>query len=93
MRSYQPNIDKPTEELKTQVLKDLTQSEPVNMAIDAYRNGKRRMAEAEANQKLDEFIWEVLQTDDYQSWLADNLKKDERRRKKKVPADDLKRVN
>ena len=92
MRSYQQNIDKPTEELKEQVLKDLTQSEPVNMAIDAYRNAKRQMAEAEASQKLDEFIWEVFQTDDYQTWLADGLKKDEKRRKKKIPAEDLKRV-
>ncbi len=92
MRSYQSNINKPTEELSAQVLKDLTQQKENNMAIDAYRKAKRQMAEAEARKALDGFVAAVTQTDEYNAWLAGELKKDERRRKKKVPANDLHRV-
>ena len=92
MRSYQPNVNKPTEELSAQVLKDLTQQKENNLAIDAYRKAKRQMAEAEARKALDGFVAAVSQTDEYNAWLAGELKKDERRRKKKVPANDLHRV-
>lgn len=91
-RSYQPNIDKPTEELSAQVLKDLTQNPENNMAIDAYRKAKRGMEEATARKALDDFVAIITQTEGYLTWLAQELKKDERRSKKKLPADDAKRV-
>lgn len=91
-RSYQPNVDKPTEDLSQQVLKDLTQKPENIMAVDAYREAKRKMVEAEAHQLLEDFVKSMTESQDYQKWLAQELKKDERRRKKKVPADDAKRV-
>lgn len=91
-RAYQKNIDKPTEELTEQILKDLTQKPENNALIDNYREAKQMMAEAEARQAIDEFIKQTIETQDYQNWLAPELKKDERRRKKKIPDSDLKRV-
>ena len=46
-RSYQQQIDLPTEELTEQVLKTVTESESTNMLIDNYRKMKRQMADAE----------------------------------------------
>ena len=92
MRSYQPNVNKPTEALSAQVLKDLTEKKENNMAIDAYRKAMREMEEATAHKVLNEFVAGVIQTQEYQAWQASELKKDEHRRKKKMPADDLHRV-
>lgn len=91
-RVYQPNIDKPTEELTAQVLKDLTQGQAVNMAIDAYRQAKQKMAEAEARQQAELFVKEVTESEAYLNWQKRELKRDEKRRKKRIPADDQKRV-
>lgn len=92
MRSYQPNVNQPTQELSAQVLKDLTAQKENNMAIDAYRKAKHDMADATARKALSEFVAAVVQTEEYQAWLLAELKKDERRSKKKVPADDVHRV-
>lgn len=92
MRSYQPNVNQPTQELSAQVLKDLTAQKENNMAIDAYRKAKRDMADATTRKALSEFVAAVVQTEEYQAWLLAELKKDERRSKKKVPADDVHRV-
>ena len=92
MRSYQPNVNQPTQELSAQVLKDLTAQKENNMAIDAYRKAKHDMADATARKALSEFVAAVVQTEEYQAWLLAELKKDERRSKKKVPADDVQRV-
>lgn len=91
-RVYQQNINKPTEELTAEVLKGLME-QPRNMElIDAYRQLKREMAEAEARGAVEEWVKEVVKTEDYKKWLASELKKDERRKRKLMPADDLKRV-
>ena len=90
--SYQENIDQPTKELAEQVLKDMMQSPANNMLIDNYRLLKRQMAEAEARQAVEEFVSETVATQDYKEWLAPELKKDEHRKKKRMPESDLKRV-
>ena len=91
-RVYQPNINKPTEELTAEVLKGLME-QPRNMElIDAYRRLKREMAEAEVREAVEEWVKEVVKTEDYKKWLTQELKKDERRKRKLVPTDDLKRV-
>lgn len=91
-RSYQKRIDLPTEELTEQVLKEVTESASTNALIDNYRQMKHEMADAQARQELDQFVASVTELEDYQKWLAAELKKDERRRNKRVPEGDLKRV-
>ena len=90
--SYQENIDQPTKELAAQVLKNLTEAPATNALIDEYRLMKQKMAEAQAKEIVDEFVNEMKETQDYKEWLADGLRKDEKRRKKRIPESDLKRV-
>ncbi len=89
---YQPNINQPTKELVAEALKGMIEHPANNELIDSYRQMKRRMAEAEAKKAVDEFVKEVVATDDYKSWLAAELEKDERRTKKRIPTSDLERV-
>ena len=91
-RVYQEGIDKPTKELLEQVLKNLTECPENNTLIDCYREAKRQMAEAEAQQTVDELVKEFVASEDYQKWLKKALKADERRTKKRIPTDDLQRV-
>ena len=91
-RVYQQNINKPTEELTAEVLQSLMEQPRNQELIDAYRQLKREMAEAEVREAVEEWVKEVVKTEDYKKWLASELKKDERRKRKLVPADDLKRV-
>ena len=89
---FQPNINKPTQELCEQALKGMME-QPENIElVDNYRQMKRQMAEAEARQAVEEFVKEVVATDDYKKALAAELKKDERRKNKRVPTSDLERV-
>ena len=89
---FQPNINQPTEELVAEALKAMMEH-PANIElVDNYRQMKRQMAEAEARQAVEEFVNDVLALDDYKSWLAKGLKKDEHRRKKQMPTSDLERV-
>ena len=82
---FQTNINKPTQELCEQALKGMMEH-PANIElVDNYRKMKRQMAEAEARQAVEEFVNGVLALDDYKSWLAKELKKDERRRKSRYP--------
>ena len=91
-RVFQQNINQPTEELSEQVLRDLT-TRPVTVAlIDNYRLAKRQMVEAEARQAIEAFVRDTMATQDYQVWLSCELKKDERRKKKRMPSNDLDRV-
>lgn len=90
--SYQENIDQPTKELAAQVLKNLTEAPATNALIDEYRLMKQKMAEAQTKETVDEFVNEMKETQDYKEWLADGLRKDEKRRKKRIPDSDLKRV-
>ena len=89
---FQPNINQPTQELAAEALKAMTEHPANNELIDSYRQLKRQMAEAEARQTVAEFVSEVIATDDYKSWLAAELKKDERRTKKRMPSSDQERV-
>jgi hypothetical protein len=89
---FQPNINQPTQELAAEMLKGMMEHPANNELIDNYRKMKRQMAEAEARQAVGEFVNDVLTLDDYKSWLAAGLKKDEKRRKKLMPSDDLQRV-
>ena len=91
-RVYQPTIDQQTQELSEQVLKDLTQRPDNNMLIDKYRELKRELKESQARDAIKEFVEKVKELQEYKDWLALNLRKDEKRKKKKVPKDDLKRV-
>ena len=91
-RVFQPGIDKPTQELTDQILKDITQKPENNTLVDNYRQMKQEMAKAIAAQALGEFVDMMKEREEYKEWLALNLKKDEKRRKKKVPQDDAKRV-
>ena len=91
-RVYQPSINAQTRELAEQALKDMM-GHPQNISlIDSYREAKRRMAEAEAKQAVEELVKEFLASEGYQKWLAKELKADERRTKKRMPAGDLQRV-
>lgn len=90
--AYQDNIDKPTNQLVAQILKDLTEAAETNALIDNYRQMKAQMEEAEAKQQLDEFVQKVAASEGYQKWLRPELRKDEHRRKKRVPESDLERV-
>lgn len=91
-RVFQPTINAQTRELAEQVLKDMMGHPENNSLIDNYREAKRRMAEAEAKQAVEELVKEFLASEGYQKWLAKELKEDERRTKKRIPADDLQRV-
>ena len=91
-RVYQENIGKPTKSLSEQVLKDLTEHPVNNALIDNYRDAKRQMAEAEAQQSVKKLVKKYVTLEKYQKWLAKELKKDEKRKKKLVPNDDLGRV-
>ena len=89
---FQPNINQPTQELVAEALKAMMEH-PANIElVDNYRKMKRQMAEAEALQTVEEFVKEVVASDDYKRWLASELKKDERRSKKRMPDSDLERV-
>ena len=90
--TYQDNVEQPTKELVAQVLKDLTEAPDTNTLIDEYRQLKRKMAEAQASEAVDKFVDEMKETQDYKEWLAEGLRKDEKRRKKRIPDSDLKRV-
>lgn len=91
-RVYQPNINKPTEELTAEVLNGQMEQPRNQELIDAYRRLKREMAEAEARGAVEEWVKEVVQGEDYEKWLTQELKKDEHRKKKHIPDTDLKRV-
>ena len=89
---FQPNINSATQQLVEEGLKSMMEH-PKNIAlVDNYRQLKRRMAEAEARQAVEEFVSEVTATDDYKRWLSAELKKDERRSKKRIPVADQDRV-
>ena len=89
---FQPNINKPTQELCEQALKGMMEHPENNELIDNYRQMKRQMAEALVRQIVEEFANEVVAPDGYKRWLASELKKDERRSKKRMPTSDLERV-
>ena len=89
---FQPNINQPTQELVAEALKAMMEHPANNALIDIYRKMKRQMAEAEARQTVEEFVKEVVASDDYKRWLASELKKDESRSKKRMPGSDLERV-
>ena len=91
-RVYQPNINQPTQELTAQILRETTQKPEHNMAIESYRKFRLAMAEAEAKQAVEEFVNSIKELPEYKEWLRDAQKKDERRKKKLIPEDDLKRV-
>ena len=91
-RCFQTKINQPTQQLTEQVLKDLTESVRINELVTSYRDMKRQLAIAIANQTVDEFVAEMRQNDVYEAWLRKELKADERRRTKKFTADDQKRV-
>ena len=89
---FQPNVNQPTQGLVAEMLKGMIEH-PANIElVENYRQMKRRMAEAEACQAVEEFVKEVVATDDYKRWLAAELKKDERRAKKRMPVLDHERV-
>ena len=83
-RVYQPTIDQQTQELSEQVLKDLTQRPDNNMLIDKYRELKRELKESQARDAIKEFVEKVKEQQEYKDWLALNLRKDEKRKKKKA---------
>ena len=91
-RVFQPSINAATQELVEQGLKSMMEHPKNNELIDKYRDMKRQMSIALANQAVDELVKDVKACEVYQKWLASELKKDERRTKKRVPGDDLQRV-
>ena len=91
-RTFQSNINQPTQELTEQALKGMIEHPKNNELIDSYRLMKSKMAEAVAHQEVEEFVKSVVETQDYKSYLAEELRKDARRKNKRMPSDDLKRV-
>ena len=91
-RVYQTSINSATKELVEKGLKDMMEAPSNNELIDNYREMKRQMAAALANQEVDTLVKDVTESQPYKSWLAKELKRDERRTKKRMPIDDLQRV-
>ena len=91
-RIFQPSINAATKELVEEALKAMMEHPKNNELIDEYRRMKRQMAEALARQAVDALVKEITETEDYKRWLAGELKIDKRRTKKRVPTDDLQRV-
>ena len=91
-RLFQSNINSQVEERAEQALKAMMEHPKNNSLIDCYREAKQQMAEAEANHTVDELVKMLTATEGYQKWLARELKADERRTKKRMPADDLRRL-
>ena len=91
-RVFQPSINAATKELVEEGLKAMMEHPKNNALIDNYRKMKHQMAEALARQAGEELVNEIVASDDYKNWLARELKKDEHRRKKRMPIDDLQRV-
>jgi hypothetical protein len=91
-RVFQPSINAATQELVEEGLKSMMEHPKNNELIDNYREMKRQMEEALAHQAVDTLVREVTECEAYRKWLAKELKKDERRTKKRMPDDDLHRV-
>ena len=91
-RIFQPSINAATKELAEEALKAMMEHPKNNELIDEYRRMKHQMAEALARQAVDTLVKEITETDDYKKWIAGELRKDERRTKKRIPAEDLQRV-
>ena len=89
---YQTNIDQPTQELTEQVLREITDSASANTLIANYRRLKRLLAEAEEKGTVEDFTLKVTEEQGYRDWLSQEMKKDERRSKKRIPEDSVKRV-
>ena len=89
---YQTNIDQPTQELTEQVLREITDSASANTLIANYRRLKRLLAEAEEKGTVGDFTQKVTEEQSYRDWLSQEMKKDERRSKKRIPEDSVKRV-
>ena len=92
-RCYQKNIDKATEELLADCLKNITESPEVNLAVEHYRELKHRMAEAETTEAKERLVEEIASTQEFKGWLRGELAKDNRRSKKRIPEDMDKRVS
>lgn len=92
-RCYQKNIDKATEELLADILKNITESPEVNLAVEQYRELKHRMAEAETAEAREKLVEEIAATPEFKGWLKAELAKDSRRSKKRIPEDRDKRVS
>ena len=91
-RIYQESISSATKELIAENLKSMMESPKNNELINAYRDAKNKMLVAEAQQAMEEFVQDFVGSDGYKKWLANELKKDEKRKKKRIPSDDLQRV-
>ena len=91
MICYQKKINLPTEPLTAKTLLELTKDAANCSAINSFRRASQTMAEAEAQGRTQQFVAAAIQSDKYLTWLAAELKKDERR-KAKLPADDLHRI-
>lgn len=91
-RVFQPSINAATQELVEEVLKSMMKHSKNNELIDNYREMKRQMADALARQAVDELVREFTACEAYKKWLVKELKKDERRSKKRMPSDDQQRV-
>jgi predicted DNA binding CopG/RHH family protein len=91
-RIYQESISSATKELIAENLKSMMESPKNNELINAYRDAKNKMLVAETQQAMEEFVQDFVGSDGYKKWLANELKKDEKRKKKRIPSDDLQRV-
>ena len=91
-RVFQTNVSAATQELTAKALDTMMNAPKNNALIDSYREEKRKMAEAETHQAVDELVKEFVASGDYQKWLAKEQKADERRSKKRLPETDLQRV-
>lgn len=91
-RIYQESVTSATKELLAENLKSMMEAPKNNELIDSYRDAKNRMAAAEAQQTIEEFVNGVVSTNEYRKWLQKELKKDEKRTKKRLPSDNLQRV-
>lgn len=91
-RIYQESVTSATKELLADNLKSMMEAPKNNELIDSYRDAKNRMAAAEAQQTIAEFVNGVVNTNEYRTWLQKELKRDEKHKKKRLPSDDLQRV-
>lgn len=89
--SFQHSLDAIVRQIDVEELQQICKMN--STLVDSYRTWKARLkAAAEQEQLKKVLVEEIIRSADYQKWLSREQKKDMRRKHKRIPADDGKRV-
>lgn len=89
--SFQNSLDAMVRQIDAEELQQICKKN--STLVDSYRQWKARLkAAAEQEQLMKALVQEIISSADYQKWLSREQKKDMRRKHKRIPADDGKRV-